>query len=1337
MERHETEDIYELSPVQHGMLFHCLYSTGSRNYFVQLVYELERLNAEAFRRAWRQVVDRHSVLRTAFVWEDMDRPLQIVYRNVDLPLVIENWEEATAEQQSRRLHAFLDEDRARGLALSVAPLMRLTLIRLNDRQCYFVWSFHHMIMDGWSKAALVREVSLLYEAYCRSKEIELPTPRPYRDYIIWLQQRDLSRAEQYWKRRLQGFTHPTKLRIQEQPGEPFDGYAEEEVSLGEEVTAELTATCRHQRITMNTVVQGAWAVLLSRYSNEVDVVYGTIVSGRPSEMAGVEEMVGVFINTLPVRARVDGEMELGEWLRALQQQLVETRDYEYSPLIKVHGWSDIERGLPLFDTLLVFENYPDFPISAAPHDGGEENAGRVRRLKGIEQTNYPITVVVGSGSELIVRVSYNTQFYQKKSIQSLLRHYLHLVQLIGRNSRSRLGELSMLSTAETEQIIVEWNSVDTASSVCACVHQAFEAQVKSRPDSVAVTCEEEQLSYAGLNRRANQLARCLIDCGVEVESPIAIFLNQSADMIVAMLAILKAGGAYVPIDSSYPKKRIVFMLEDSGAQMIITERALLDKLPADKTRTVCVDSDRDRIVSKEGSDLQLPTAGDNLAYVMYTSGSTGQPKGVSIQHRGIIRLAVDTNYVFIGPSERVAQVSNASFDAVTFEVWAALLQGGQVVEFSKDMLLAPQVLAEQIRKHGIDTIFLTPGLLNQIAFEAPQAFSPVKNLMFGGDAADLRGIREVTKSNPPQFMINGYGPTESTTFAVCHFLGQLTDQTTSIPIGRPITDTQAYIVDKEFHPSPVGVLGELYIGGGGLARGYAKRPELTADKFIPSPFGKQYGRRLYKTGDRACYLPGGIIEFLGRGDNQVKVRGFRIELSEIELALREHPGLRQAVVLACKDEEFDKVIVAFVVPRQEGLLEATELNQFLAERLPDYMIPTRYVVLDALPLTPNGKVDYRSLANRESPESGSLLNRKSQPFVGPGDSIELELVRLWEQVFGVSPIGVTDDFFDLGGHSFIAMRLMSQVYKKFGQTIPISILFETRTIRRLATSMRRRQVAAERNSCLVPIQPHGTKTPIFAVHPFGGNVFCYYPLAKHLGTDQPFYGFEAPGLRGEQDPLDDFRPMAAHYLNLIKGIQPQGPYLLCGWSLGGVIAFELAQQLHRCGDSTALLAVFDGRLNNSPQFADLAVGDGDEVNYADLLVGAFGMDIPLTAEQLKQLDTEQQLLFTMEMLKRAEVISPDFTLEQARPWVKVLHKNDRAYMKYDPQPYHGTISLFLASEQKSDISSDPSMGWERIAAGGLHVYTVPGNHKTMMINDDNAKTLANRLKSCIAEVENR
>jgi amino acid adenylation domain-containing protein len=645
----------------------------------------------------------------------------------------------------------------------------------------------------------------------------------------------------------------------------------------------------------------------------------------------------------------------------------------------------------------------------------------------------------------------------------MLEHFKTLLEGIVSNSEQCVCDLPLLTVAEQQQLLVDWNDTQTDYPQNQCIHQLFEAQVEQTPDAIALIYEDKQLTYQELNNRSNQLAHHLQKLGVSSEVLVGLCVERSVEMIVGMLGILKAGGVYVPLDPSYPQERLSFMIEDAQVPVLLTQQHLLERLGADRSQVVCLDNDWNTIAQESQENLTSSVTGDNLAYVIYTSGSTGKPKGVAVPHKAVNRLVFNTNYIKLDPSDKVAQASNNSFDAATFEIWGALLHGAQLVGISRDVTLSPHDFALQLRQKGISVLFLTTALFQQIARDVPHAFAGLRYLLFGGESIDPRWVKKVLKKGPPKQLLHVYGPTENTTFSSYYWVQDIPEEATSIPIGRPIANTQIYLLDGQLQPVPIGVPGELYIGGDGLARGYLNRPELTAEHFIPNPFSKDSGTRLYKTGDLARYREDGNIEFLGRLDNQVKIRGFRIELGEIEAMLSQHPAVAEAVVIIQEDVPGDKHLVAYVVPEEQfnnpksgppypplsrgGIqnLKSSDLRQFLKEKLPQYMVPSAYVVINSLPLTPNGKVDRRLL-----PAVDTLSLDTKEDYVAPRTPIEEELARIWAKVLGKQQVGIHDNFFELGGHSLLATQLTSRIRDAFQVELPVRHLFEAPTVALLA-----------------------------------------------------------------------------------------------------------------------------------------------------------------------------------------------------------------------------------------------------------------------------------------------
>jgi len=1051
----QVEAVYPLSPLQQGLLFHSLYAPEGGDYVVQMGYTLQgRLNVEALRQAWQQVMEHHSILRTTFLWEEVDQPIQVVRRQVAVPWVQLDWRAYSAAEQQARLTAYLHEDRMHGFRLGQAPLMRLALVQLTADASELIWSHHHLLLDGWSLPLVLNEVFACYDALCEGKRTHLTSVRPYQDYIAWLQQQDLEQAERYWRERLGGLNSPTPLGI-DHPSMGERGYEEQVQFLSTPTTQALQQLAREQHITLNTVLQAAWALLLSRYSGQDDVLFGTTVSGRPADIEGVEAMVGLFINTLPVRVKISPETTLSSWLQELQEQQTEMRQYEYSSLSQVQSWSDIERGLPFFESLFVFENYP------VNHNTAQEDKDlSIRAAHTKEQTSYPLTLACIPGSHLLLKLLYDRSRFQQADISRLQGHLLTLLENMLAQPTQPLATLCLLAAPE-QQALLTCNATHTDYPHTACIHTLVEAQVARTPDAIAVSYQQQSLTYRQLNARANQLAHALHALGVAPNQCVGVYAERSLHMIVSFLAILKVGAAYLPLDLSYPQDRISFMLQDAQATVLLTQHHLASGLTNPAHHVICLDTQWSSIAQHPQDNLPNRIDAHHLAYVIYTSGSTGRPKGVCISHQAIARLLCNTNYIHLTPSDVVAQASNASFDAATFEIWGALLHGAHLVGISKEIVLTPQALAACLRDLQVTTLFLTTALFNQIAQSVPQAFQSLRHLLFGGEAVDPGCVRTVLQQGAPARLLHVYGPTESTTFATWKRIEQVAPEATTLPIGSPLANTQTYLLDQHRCPVPTGVPGELYIGGDGLAQGYLRRPELTAETFVPHPWSPVPGARLYRTGDLGRMLADGSIEFLGRLDQQVKMRGLRIELGEIEGVLAQQPAVRECAVVARQDPAGNKRLVAYVVWTPGQAIAVAALRDLLHDSLPDYMVPSTFMMLESLPLTPNGKVDRRALP---APDYTQLSWEKT--YVAPRTEVEQKLAEIWQEVLGIEQVGVHDNFFELGGHSLLATQVISRIRTALQVEIPLQSLFEAPTVAELVVAIVEKQTEQVDNDIL-------------------------------------------------------------------------------------------------------------------------------------------------------------------------------------------------------------------------------------------------------------------------------
>jgi len=1030
MIQNDVELISELSPMQQAMLFASLYAPGSGVYVVQLSLRLTgRLDVAAFERAWRRVVDRHDALRTGFHWEGLEKPMQVVEREVDLRVRRESWRGLGEAEQEARLRDILDADRETGFDLGEPPLMRLALFELAAGSWHLVWSLHHLVVDGWSLALLLNELFTCYAAYAAGREPSLPAPRSYGDYIEWLQRQDAAEAEAFWRRSLAGISAPTLIAGGDGRGAAgFRQARHRTACLTAEETAALRELARRHRLTLNTLLQGAWSLVLAQATGGSEVLFGSTVAGRPGDLPGADAIVGLFINTLPVRVEVDRERPLLPWLAELQERQSEARRYEHAPLYEVQTWSGLPAGSPLFDNILVVERAPlDGSLAAQAPDLA------ITQVTTKELTSYPLNVVVVPRTELSLELIYDTGRFNGAAAIGLLERLAGALRAFVAAPDRRLGEVPLLLEAERQQVLVEWNDTETGYPREASVPELFAAVAAASPDAPALVEGEEVWSYRRLHEASSRLARQLSADGVKPGARVGVAMERSADLVVAFLAVLKAGAAYVPLDPGYPDERLAFMLADTGAAVVLVHERTRERMAA-----------LPRPQPGEG--------GEGLAYVIYTSGSTGQPKGVAVPHQAIVRLVRETDYAQLGPGDRVAHLSNTSFDAATFEIWGALLNGATVVVVPREMALAPAELAALLRRERVTALFLTTALFNQMVREAPGAFDTLRWVLFGGEAVDPGLVARALEQAGPERLLHVYGPTESTTYATWHRVREVPEGVATVPIGLPLANTAACVLDRWGQPVPPGVAGELFLGGDGLAWGYWNRPELTAERFVPEPWGT--GGRLYRTGDLVRRRPAGPIEFLGRLDNQVKIRGFRIEPGEIEAVLLRHPEVREAVVLA-REEAAGRRLIAWVVLNRTDPTDRTDrsdsksaLTAWLRERLPDYMVPAAWVFLPALPLTPNGKVDRKALP---APERSPA---KEEGYAPLADPVEELLAGIWAEVLGLARVGSHDDFFALGGHSLLATQVASRIRGVLGVELPLRSVFEEPTVAGLARVVR-------------------------------------------------------------------------------------------------------------------------------------------------------------------------------------------------------------------------------------------------------------------------------------------
>ncbi|MEH2355898.1 amino acid adenylation domain-containing protein [Nostoc sp.] len=1044
----DIESIYPLSPTQEGILFHTLYESESTRYFEQFQLTLHgNLDPGIFERAWQLLVERHSALRTLFVWKNRKQSVQVVRKEVNLPWSNLDWRMFSKQEQEIRLNSFLDSDRKQGFELDKAPLMRFALIRVADETYEFVWSFHHLLVDGWSWPIIFKELFALYESIQNGQQLYLAPSRPFRDYINWLQQQDLAGAKAFWQQNLEGFTAPTPLIVERAIGQSSHQQQNIEVRsqhLSAETTTTLKSFAQQHHLTLATLVQAAWALLLSRYSGESDVVFGTTVSGRPATLSGVESMVGLFINTLPARVKISDTTDLLTWLGLLQQEYIEREQYSYTPLVDIQGVSEVPRTQLLFESLVVFENYPvNVTLQQLP---GNLSIGE---LQDRGQTNYPLTLLAIPGDEMTVKIYYDRQRFDADIIDRMAGHFLTLLEGITINPHRTAGELPLLTPVEQDLLLVEWNATSPAHPINRCIHQLFEEQVEKTPQALAVVYENQRLTYEELNQQANKIAHYLQRFGVKPDVPVGICVERSLAAAIAILGTLKAGGVCVPLDPTYPPERLAFMLNDSQTPVVLTQTHLQSLFNGNLAhRLIVVDEDGDEISKESESNLQVEVAADNLAYIIYTSGSTGTPKGTLVTQRSLTNL-VEHHQAKMATGIGVLQFASLSFDVSYHEISVAWGFGGTLYMISECDRKDLDKLIHLLGNNPIGKVFLPVSLWQQLAEiygEQEHLFQNIREAIACGEQLQItQPMIKLFKRLENCTLYNFYGPTEADLVTAYTFSQKPDEWPIYPPIGKAAVNVQVYLLDQNLQPVPIRIPGELYVSGAGLARGYLNRADLTDQKFIPNPFQDAGDGRLYKTGDLAQYLPDGNIEFLGRIDDLVKIRGFRVELGEVEAVLSKHPQINQAVAKVFGESAREKYLVAYFVPIPGETVKVEQLRTFLTDQLPDYMIPSAFIEMESFPLTPNGKVNRRTL-----PEPTTSRPELGQTFVEPRTPTEEILAGIWRDVLGLEQVGIYDNFFDLGGHSLLATQVIALTRKAFGIELPLLSLFESPAIAPLA-----------------------------------------------------------------------------------------------------------------------------------------------------------------------------------------------------------------------------------------------------------------------------------------------
>ncbi|KUP39086.1 non-ribosomal peptide synthetase [Bacillus halotolerans] len=1136
----DIENIYPLTPMQKGMLFHSLIDAASRAYFEQASFDLKGdLDIEAFTMSLSQLADRHEILRTHFYTEWKDQPLQIVLREKPIEITVEDIRNMEDEQRGKLIADFVQKDKERGFDLTQDALMRVSILRTEDDQARLIWSFHHILMDGWCLPLVTKEVFETYYELLDRRKPEQEAVTPYSRYIEWLEDQDHKNASAYWQKYLDGYEGQTVL-LKEPVSNQAEGYQKQRLAcrLGKQLSEEIRQTASKHHVTVNTFIQSAWGLLLQRYNNSQDVVFGSVVSGRPAEIPGIESMVGLFINTIPVRITAQPGMTVEQVLKMSQEQALASQAYDTFPLYEIQAQTEQKRQL--ISHIMVFENYP--VEKQMEHMKPNRDALDITNFHVEEHTHYDFNFIVMPAGNIEIHFVYNGNVYEHTSVKRMEEHFMQIIKQMVNSQAIRVQDLDILTADERSLLIKACN--DTAANYPKekTLYQLFEEQAERTPAQVAIVFGDEKLTYRQLNERANQLARTLRAKGVRADRLTAIISEHSIDLVVGILAVLKAGGAYVPIDPDYPKHRIQYILEDSKAEIILTQYHLRQRFTHAGTIVLL---DEESSYHEEHSNLERISDAKDLAYVIYTSGSTGMPKGVLIEHRGLTNYIWWADSVYVkGEKTNFPLYSSIAFDLTVTSIFTPLVSGNAIIVFGGEDRAA--LLSSIVQDARVDIIKLTPAhlqLLNEM--NIPHECR-IRKLIVGGDNLSVSLARSISERFQDQIEIfNEYGPTETVVGCMIYSFDPQKDRRESVPIGTAAANMNIYVLDGGMKPVPIGVPGEIYISGAGIARGYLNRPELTAEKFVEHPFAA--GEKMYKTGDVARWLPDGNIEYVGRMDHQVKIRGYRIEIGEVEAVLLQLESVKEAVVIAI-EEEGSKQLCAYLTGDES--LHTAQLKRHLLNKLPTYMIPAYFVQVEKMPITANGKIDRKALS---APEGNRLTGTE---YAAPETLIEKQLTEIWKNILGLTDPGIKDNFFDAGGHSLKVLQLIHQINAGMGLNMHYQAVYDFPTIETMARAIQAAVFESKTDNVFVKLNQEDS-IPVFCFPPLIGYGLVYNEMAKRLDGSCTVYAadfLEEPSYEKEIVDL---------YAESMIGIQEQGPFVLLGYSSGSNLAFEVAKALEK------------------------------------------------------------------------------------------------------------------------------------------------------------------------------
>lgn len=1281
-----------------------------------------KVDLDALQQALDKLIARHESLRTTVATVKGEAFLHVI-GDLTCDLPVTDISDLSGEERDARVRIEASEEASRPFDLARSPLFRTKLLKLNTDEHVMLVTMHHVISDGWSMAIFFEELSEIYGAIRQGVDVHLPDLNlQYADFASWqrgpLAEKEISKQLDFWAEKLAGaeplLDFPTDRQrplVQTYKGANY------RTTFSSELLEELRDFSRNEGVSLFMTLLAAFYTLVYRHTNQDDLVLGIPIANR--NYGDVDCIIGFFANTLALRADLSGSPTFRNFLDQVKGLALESYDNQDVPFEKLVEHLNPKRSLshnPIFQVMFGLHNTPPLKqeLSGLNLSPVEMNTGTSR---------FDLEVLVRENADgLGVLAEYSTDLFDESTIERFIDRFEVLLHGVLKNPDENISVLPILTKAERHLIVDEFNDTQKNYQTEKCVHQLFEQQVKLTPDVAAVVYQDQHLTYRELNRRANSIAHRLREFDVGPDSLVGLCVERSVEMVAGIFGILKTGAAYVPLDPSYPVERLQLMLADSGASIVVSHLDLAKELDPKRCKVIYMDDPSTVTVNETFEDAQTHVGMKNLAYINYTSGSTGVPKGVAIQHSSLNNY---TQHILeVLGTDRPLQFANVSTIAADLGntcIYPALASGGTVHVISYNVLTNPELFREYAVKHSIDVLKIVPSHLSALLDDAKDGLElPIRCLVVGGEALSWDLVKRILDKERKCTVINEYGPTESTVGSAVAYIDKIEDEyLASASIGKPAANTTTYILNVSLQVVPIGVHGEIYIGGSGLAREYLNRPDITAERFIKDPFSKEKDARLYRTGDLARYLPNGEMEYLGRIDDQVKIRGFRIELGEIESVISQFADVREAVVTTREEQKGYKRLIAYVVSRSDSKIESAELRNYLKEKLPDYMVPSAFIQLEKLPLTPNGKVDKKKLP---APEKDALSEREG--YEAPRNETEEKLAKIWSEMLGVDNIGVRDNFFDLGGHSLLAIRMFSAVEETFRKSVPLATLFEAGTIEKLADILSQENWE-EPEASLVSIKPDGDKIPFYAIHAVGGNVMFYSDLAKYLDKDQPLYALQARRLAGRQVGHGTIEEMAAFYIKEILEHHPDGPYCLGGSSFGGLVAYEMARQLVQQGKEIGIVALFD---TGTPEYKKARVQNNSKLNIKThelierihlhrsniaALTGAekFGYVFQKANRGLSRY--KRQIQNTRKKLVRK--VYSEFRGKSAIPtnYIQLEDQLMRAQRKFVPKPYAGKITLFRASIQPYGLAPNPTLGWETLA-DDIEVHEVAGHHTSIV-----------------------